>query len=154
MADGLYSWQEPFRQYLGRRVKITMKRGRNMYGIPFIPGMGNRHASGNANHAGRGLWVYTSTGNVMKISIENIENVKVERGQHGNPAVFVCAYCGRQMDRNRKEPHVSEKIALQSSHDSSLVVFVHKHCEEKFLKYTAGLQDSRTVSEEASSGVF
>ena len=154
MADGLYSWQEPFRRYLGRTVKIIMKRGRNVYGIPFIPGMGSRHASGNANHIGRGLWIHTSTGNVMKISIGNIENMEIEWGQSGNPAVLVCAYCGWELNRNRKEPHVFEKITLQNSHNSSLVVFIHEHCKKKFLKHTAGLWNSQIVSKEVSSGVF
>ena len=72
MLSGLFSWQEPFREFMGKKVKMHRKSGRSVTGIIMPTG----RARGGKRPAIGKIAFWSESGRVHLFRVENIERVE------------------------------------------------------------------------------
>ena len=77
MTNGLYSWQEPFREFFGKRVRITSVNGRIICGTPEIPRIGHHYALGRGKGTSLRLLIKREDGEYQHLSVDKIKSVEV-----------------------------------------------------------------------------
>ena len=77
MTNGLYSWQEPFREFFGKRTKIASMHGKIIYGILEIPKCGKRYGRSRGGRS-RSLLVRLDSGKYRHFRVEVIKDVEVK----------------------------------------------------------------------------